>query len=118
MRELYEILLKKSRGRGYLDFDAPEAEIILDESGTPVDIIKRERGIAERMIEQFMLTANEAVATYLHEREIPCVYVGDIPRNFPCHHVRGNAVFFRPFIKSFFKICALSIVLQRIPAPV
>ena len=74
MRELYEILLKKSHGRGYLDFDAPEAEIVLDESGTPIDIIKRERGIAERMIEQFMLTANEAVATYLYEREIPCVY--------------------------------------------
>ena len=74
MRSLYEILLKRSRGRGYLDFDAPEAEIILDANGGVIDIVKRERGISERMIEQFMLCANEAVATYLYERKIPCVY--------------------------------------------
>lgn len=74
MRELYEILLSKSRGRGYLDFDAPEAEIVLDSDGAPVDILKRERGISERIIEQFMLTANEAVATYLYKNKIPCVY--------------------------------------------
>jgi ribonuclease R len=74
MRSLYEILLQRSRGRGYLDFDAPEAEIILDQGGQVTEIIKRERGIAERMIEQFMLCANEAVATYLYERKIPCVY--------------------------------------------
>lgn len=74
MRALYEILLERSRSRGYLDFDAPEAEILLDESGAVVDILKRERGISERMIEQFMLCANEAVATYLYEKKIPCVY--------------------------------------------
>lgn len=74
MRELYEILQKKSLLRGALDFDADEAVILLDELGQPSDIVRRERGISERMIEQFMLTANEAVATYLYEREIPCVY--------------------------------------------
>ena len=74
MRSLYEILLKRSHGRGYLDFDAPEAEIILDGNDNVFDIVKRERGISERMIEQFMLCANEAVATYLYERNIPCVY--------------------------------------------
>lgn len=74
MKELYESLLAKSRSRGYLDFDAPEAEILLDSNGSVADIIKRERGVAERMIEQFMLTANEAVATYLYEKKIPCVY--------------------------------------------
>ena len=74
MKALYEILFEKSRRRGYLDFDAPEAEIILDSEGGVLDIIKRERGISERMIEQFMLCANEAVATYLYERKIPCVY--------------------------------------------
>jgi ribonuclease R len=74
MKELYEVLLRKSRSRGYLDFDAPEAEILLGQDGSVVDIIKRERGVAEKMIEQFMLTANEAVATYLYERKIPCVY--------------------------------------------
>ena len=74
MRELYEILAKKSRGRGYLDFDAPEAEIVLGADGSVVDIVKRERGISERMIEQFMLCANEAVATHLYSNKIPCVY--------------------------------------------
>ena len=74
MRELYIILSEKSRARGSVDFDAPEAKILLDGEGSPVDIIKRERGEAERLIEQFMLTANEAVATLLYERTIPCVY--------------------------------------------
>ena len=74
MRELYEILLKKSRARGAVDFDAAEAVIYLDTEGSPVSIERRERGIAERMIEQFMLTANEAVATYLSSKQIPCVY--------------------------------------------
>ena len=74
MRELYEILKKKSILRGALDFDADEAVILLDADGQPTDIVRRERGVAERMIEQFMLTANEAVATYLSERGIPCVY--------------------------------------------
>ena len=74
MRELYELLLKKSKARGAIDFDADEAIILLNEKGEPVAIEKRERGIAERMIEQFMLTANEAVATYLSEKNIPCVY--------------------------------------------
>ncbi len=74
MLELYHILEKKSRARGAIDFDAPEARIILGDRGEILDIIKRERGVAERMIEQFMLAANEAVATYLTERGIPCVY--------------------------------------------
>ena len=74
MHSLYLILKEKNASRGSIDFDAPEAEIILDESGLPVRIEKRERGDSERMIEQFMLTANEAVATALHEKGIPCVY--------------------------------------------
>lgn len=74
MRELYEVLLSKSRKRGFLDFDAPEAEILLDADGNPAEIVKRTRGVAERMIEQFMLTANEAVANKLYQEGIPCVY--------------------------------------------
>ena len=74
MQELYEILLKKSKDRGAIDFDADEAIIILDSEGAPVSIERRERGVSERMIEQFMLTANEAVATYLTSKGIPCVY--------------------------------------------
>ncbi len=74
MRELYEVLLKKHVERGAIDFDSTEAEIVLDERGDPCEIIPRERGVAERLIEQFMLTANEAVATNLMRRAIPCVY--------------------------------------------
>lgn len=74
MHELYLVLLRRSRGRGAMELEGEEAEILLDERGEPVDIIKRERGDAERLIEQFMLTANEAVARLLSERGIPCVY--------------------------------------------
>lgn len=74
MYELYEILLKKSNARGAVDFDADEAVILLSKNGEPISIEKRQRGVSERIIEQFMLCANEAVATFLTERNIPCVY--------------------------------------------
>lgn len=74
MCELYEVLLRRHKARGAIDFDAVESEIVLDASGHPCQIIPRERGVAERIIEQFMLTANEAVATKLSEAGIPCVY--------------------------------------------
>ena len=74
MLELYEILGERSRKRGYVDMSIDEAVIVLDEAGTPVNVVKAERGVAERIIEQFMLTANEAVATLLTEKGIPCVY--------------------------------------------
>ena len=74
MRELYFILKKKSEARGALELESTECEIILSEDGAPIGIAKRERGDAEKMIEQFMLTANEAVATLLKSEGIPCVY--------------------------------------------
>ena len=74
MKELYLILRHKSERRGALELDRAEAEIILSDNGVPTDIIKRERRDAERLIEQFMLCANEAVAGLLFEKQIPCVY--------------------------------------------
>ena len=74
MHELYKILSSKSKKRGYIDMSIDEAAILLDEQGNPSDIVRIERGDAEKMIEQFMLTANEAVATLLTEQGIPCVY--------------------------------------------
>ncbi len=74
MRELYLVLKAKSEARGAIELDSPEAEIILDESGAPRDVVLRRRGDAERMIEQLMRTANEAVASYLYSKELPCVY--------------------------------------------
>lgn len=74
MKELYLILKEKSISRGAVDFDADEAKIILGEDGEPVDIVRRERGLSERMIEQFMICANVAVATELTRLGVPCVY--------------------------------------------
>lgn len=74
MMELYEVLKNKSLRKGAMELESDECKIILDETGHPVDIIKRERGTTERLIEQFMLCANEAVATYLFNASIPCVY--------------------------------------------
>ncbi len=80
MHGLYKILLKKSEERGSVDLESSEAQILLDDKGMPADIIRRERGDAERMIEQFMLTANEGVATLLLNEGIPCVFrVHDAP---------------------------------------
>ena len=74
MLELYEVLKAKSIRKGAMELESDESKIILDETGHPVEIIKRERGITERLIEQFMLCANESVATYLYNASIPCVY--------------------------------------------
>ena len=74
MLRLYEVLKKKSAARGSLELETTEAGIVLDENGLPVDIIPRERGVAEKLIEQFMLCANEGVATWLNSLGMPCVY--------------------------------------------
>jgi len=74
MRRLYEILRAAADKRGQLSMESPEAEILLDEKGLPTDILPRTRGIGEMMIEQFMLAANVAAATWLTERGLPCLY--------------------------------------------
>lgn len=74
MVELYEKLLEKSRRRGSLELETTESVILLSEDGMPVDIVARERGVSERLIEQFMLAANEAAASWLLSMELPCVY--------------------------------------------
>lgn len=74
MRELYRILAERSISAGAMELESDEAQIILDESGHPVEITKRERGESERLIEQFMLCANRAVAEFLHKHSLPCIY--------------------------------------------
>lgn len=74
MYDLYKILKAKSDRRGAMELESEETKIILDENGHPIEIVKRERGESERLIEQFMLCANEAVATFLYNADIPCVY--------------------------------------------
>lgn len=74
MRELYGVLHGRFVSRGAMELDTEEAKIHLDETGFPVRIEKRVRGEAELLIEQFMLSANEAVASYLTAMGAPCVY--------------------------------------------
>lgn len=74
MRELALILNRKRARRGSIDFDMPEANIELDMSGQMIGVTRSERNIAHRLIEEFMLTANETVAAHLEQAEIPSVY--------------------------------------------
>ncbi len=74
MEELALILNNKRRMRGSIDFDLPEASIIIDLRGKPENIIKAERNLAHKMIEEFMLAANETVATHLNWLNIPSIY--------------------------------------------
>jgi ribonuclease R len=74
MEELCEILNKKRLNRGAIDFDFEESKIILDEKGKPIEIKPYEREIANRIIEEFMLVANETVAEYMFWTNLPFVY--------------------------------------------
>src|SRR3972149_5581738 len=74
MRELCEVLREKRMRRGSIDFDLPEPYIILDLMGKPENIIKAERNIAHKIIEEFMLVANETVAMHFMKQEIPALY--------------------------------------------
>ncbi len=74
MADLHKILYKHRKRRGAIDFDDHEAEIIVDESGHAIDIQLRVRGLAERMIESFMLAANETVAEHYNKAKAPFIY--------------------------------------------
>jgi len=74
MEELALKLRKRRMQRGAIDFDFPEAKIIVDENGKPVDIVRRDRTIAEQIIEEFMLAANETVAEHFHWLKVPFLF--------------------------------------------
>ena len=74
MAELSGILREKRRQRGSIDFDFPETKMILDENGRPIDIKPYDRNVATKIIEDFMLLANETVAEDYFWQEIPFVY--------------------------------------------
>lgn len=74
MKELAGILRDKRKKRGSIDFDFPESKIILDKQGHPVEIKPYERNVATKIIEDFMLIANETVAEHFHWMELPFVY--------------------------------------------
>jgi ribonuclease R len=74
MQELFEILNARRRRRGSIDFDLKEPYIVLDDQGLVEDIIAAERNVAHRIIEEFMLVANETVAAWLDEQDVPTLY--------------------------------------------
>lgn len=74
MRELALKLRSNRMRRGAVDFDFEESKVIVDENGKAIDIVKRERSIAEQIIEEFMLAANETVAEHFHWLKVPFIY--------------------------------------------
>ena len=95
MNDLAHALYKRRIERGALELDIPEAQITVDETGRPVAIQYRDRGESEKLIEEFMLQANEAVAEYMCKRGLPTVY--RVHENPDTEKLRVFAQFARPF---------------------
>lgn len=80
MHELSKILRQEKINRGYIDFGIDEAKVIQDENGKAIDIVKRIQGTGEKLIEDFMIAANETVATHISNLDLPFIYrVHDLP---------------------------------------
>jgi ribonuclease R len=74
MGELAQVLRTKRMNRGAMDFDFKEAKVLVDDEGNPTEVVIRERSVAERLIEEFMLLANETVAEHFHWMNVPFIY--------------------------------------------
>ena len=74
MDELADVLIAKRQRRNAPDLDTTESKLIIDENGVCCDVVPRERGKSERIIEEFMLTANEAAARLARDKKVPFVY--------------------------------------------
>ena len=74
MKKLADILRKMKDNRGNLDFDVDEAKILVDEDCNPTEIVLRERFAGEKLIEDFMIAANECVATHIYFMNLPFIY--------------------------------------------
>ncbi|MFC2947205.1 ribonuclease R [Virgibacillus sediminis] len=74
MEKLAKILNSKRMGRGAIDFDFKEAQVLVDEKGKAEDVVLRERSVGERLIEEFMLAANETIAEHFHWMDVPFIH--------------------------------------------
>ena len=74
MKDLAKILRTEKINRGYIEFDIDEAKIVVDDNGTAIDVVRRYRGVGENLIEDFMIAANEAVASTIYYMDLPFVY--------------------------------------------
>ncbi len=74
LREIRDKRFRLRAERGAIDFDLGEIKVVLDDEGRPIDVFKRRRELAESVIEECMLTANETVARHLSEKNIPSLY--------------------------------------------
>jgi ribonuclease R len=82
MADLSQELRRRRTERGAIDFDLPEPEIILNLQGEAEDVIRAERNLAHQIIEEFMITANEAVAHFMEEKGLPFIYrIHEPPKN-------------------------------------
>lgn len=81
MNELHFILRKEKTNRGYINFEIDEGKIIQDENGKAIDIVKRTREEGEKLIEDFMIAANETVASHIYNMDLPFIYrIHDTPK--------------------------------------
>jgi len=81
MNDLHQILRKEKCSRGYINFEIDEAKIIQDETGKAIDVVKRVREEGEMLIEDFMIAANETVATHIFNMQLPFIYrIHDVPK--------------------------------------
>lgn len=74
MEELAQILRRAKDKRGYIDFSVDEAKILVDDACKPVEVVLRDRGLGEMLIEDFMIAANECVASHIFYMELPFIY--------------------------------------------
>ena len=108
MEELAVILRKMKEKRGYIDFNVDEAKILVDDKCVPTDVILRDRGAGEKLIEDFMIAANECVATHVYFMNLPFIYrVHEYPKEEKIrsflgfvsslgYHVTGNVSDMKP----------------------
>lgn len=90
MAELATILRKAKENRGYIDFEVDEAKILVDDKCVPTEVVLRDRGTGETLIEDFMIAANECVATHIYFMNLPFVYrVHEVPKEEKIHGFLG-----------------------------